>query len=181
MLEGILRFKMGWAWQQKHQKCRHTHGRNIYNQGKASVPTFILASTPLVFCYIKHDLQINSVHRIISQALTSRWMQDLAVLVAPAHGEDEWRVPVCPEVVAFRPAIKVHSEPRPLDLHYCTHADVGRVLRVDTLQFIVLLKRVVWFWKYIQRWVLLEDKRNMLKVPFFINRAALTFASIWRG
>ena len=74
---------------------------------------------------------MNTTLKLSDLNLTSRGMQDLSVLLAPAHRKDKRRIPVCPEIIALRPAIKVHPKSRSFYLHNSAHADVGWMLWVN--------------------------------------------------
>ena len=108
--------------------------------------------------------------------LTSWWVQNLAVPFTPVHGIDKRRIHVSPEVVTLRPTIKMKPEACSFYFDYGTHTDVGRVFRVNTFQLVILLERVIWFWKHIQRGIFLQCTNvKYLSQLCFVRRSVFPF------
>ena len=108
--------------------------------------------------------------------LTSWWVQNLTVPFTPVHGIDKRRIHVSPEVITLRPTIKMKPEACSFYFDYGTHTDVGRVFRVNTFQLVILLERVIWFWKHIQRGIFLQCTNvKYLSQLCFVRRSVFPF------
>ena len=60
-------------------------------------------------------------------------IQFLVVFVAPSSWEEEWRISVRPEIIAFRVAVKVYSQSVPSHFRHCHDAVLGGVTWIYTL------------------------------------------------
>jgi len=78
---------------------------------------------------------------------TKWWMQLSAILLHPANWEDEWRIGICPEIIAFRVSIKVKTESVTFHLSDSQDTIQRRMLRVNAFQLHSNLKSVLCGWK----------------------------------
>ena len=76
----------------------------------------------------------------LCSSLTSWRMKFLAIFLTPSHVEYKRWISTGPEVVTLRPAIKVKPQTRSFYSDYGTNTNVWRMLRVNGLQFHVLLE-----------------------------------------
>lgn len=104
----------------------------------------------------KEDTKGTRLCSPLCSSLTSRWMKFLAILLTPSHVEYKRWISTGPEVVTLRPAIKVKPQTRSFHSDYGTNTNVWRMLRVNGLQFHVLLESRRQFTLQIQKWILLQ-------------------------
>ena len=107
----------------------------------------------------------------LCSSLTSWRMKFLAILLTPSHVEYKRWLSTGPEVVTLRPAIKVKPQTRSFYSDYGTNTNVWRMLRVNGLQFHVLLESTRGFTFQIQKRVLLEwwKKYSIISFVLFLK------------